>query len=549
LRLVTRICSLSGVSLSTMRFRFCLLALSLLVSVRAAYDPIPGADEKWRRYESPHFEVYSRNPDSESRELLHNLELSHAIFFETFGYKVSRVVPVTVYFFSREKTFEAYKPESMRKVEALSAFYHADLDRGVMTVAPLPTYEAAQQLAFGCYTYHLFRLLGDRPPTWFMYGMSGLFSNLKLESTRFELGKADPGQVGRLQTARLMPVEVMLGADQNSTAFTANQGNHLFHDQSWAMLHYLYFGEHKLPKEKVDAFLAYALAHSGTFDAAETRQVFEQTMGMSYAQLDQALDRYFRNGRYGYRRVTLPVIPPAKDYVMRKVPLAEIRLRLAELALRVNRAPEGKLALLQVPAASPETARVQEVLAGEALKDGDGDRAADRLWKAVDAGSTNPAVLQELAQFEDRQRFRHFDLYYRLPEESATRLRELLKRSIAVAPQQLSAYEILAWVEASAQDPSIANVNLVQKKFEDVKISARTLLALAVVRMRLGDKAGATEMLDIIGRMEPDDSVRYGLESTRAKLEDRPVNRDNLPAARPASRDPVLARPVSKPRM
>src|SRR4051812_33851690 len=112
-----------------MRLRLCLLVLCLVVCVRGAYDPMPGADEKWRHYESPHFEVYSRNSDSESRELLHNLELSHAIFFETFGYKVSRAVPVTVYFFSREKTFEAYKPESMRKVEELSAFYHGDLDR------------------------------------------------------------------------------------------------------------------------------------------------------------------------------------------------------------------------------------------------------------------------------------------------------------------------------------------------------------------------------------------------------------------------------------
>ena len=532
-----------------MRIRFCLLMLFLAVSVRGAYDPIPGADEKWRHYTSPHFEVYSRNPDSESRELLHNLELSHAIFFETFGYKVSRAVPVTVYFFSREKTFEAYKPESMRKVENLSAFYHGDLDRGVMTVAPLPTYEDAQRLAFGCYTYHLFRLLGTQPPTWFTYGMSGLFGNLNIETTRFELGKADPGQVSRLQTARLMPVEVMFGADQRSTAFTANQSNHLFHDQSWAMLHYFYFGEHKIPRAKVDAFIAYALGHSSEFDAAATRAVFEQTLGMSYANLDNALERYFRNGRYGYRKVALPAIPPAKDYGMRKVPVEEIRIRLAELALRVNRTPEAKLALLRLPETSPETARVQEVLAAEALKEGEWDRAADRMWQAIGAGSTNPAVMHELAQYEDRQRFRRFDIYYRLPEESAARLRDLLQRSIKVAPQQMSAYDLLAWVEASAQEPSIANVNLVQRKFEGGGITPRTLLALALVRLRLGDKTGAGDLLDQVAKMDPDDWVLSALEHTRARLEERPVNRDNLPSARPGNRDPVMARPISKPRM
>ncbi len=531
--------------------RLCLVGA--LAGVRLAgagpADPIPGADEKWRHYQSPHFEIYSRNSESESRELLHNLELVHAIFFETFGFRVARAVPVTVYFFSREKTFEAYKPERVRKIDTLSAFYHADPDRGIMTVAPLPTYEAAQRLAFGCYTYHLFRLMGERPPTWFAYGMSGIISNLNLIADKFELGKADPNQVSRLQTARLLPVEVMFGVDQQSNAFLANQGNHVFHDQTWAMMHFLYFGQHKLPSEKVSAFVDHTLAQGAGFDAAATRRMFEESLGMTYEKMDGTLESYFRSGRYGYRRLTLPAIPPAKGYGMRKVPLDEIRLRLAELALRVNRAPAGKLALLYVAPGAPEDARVQESLGTEALKDADWDQAADRWWRAMDAGSTNPAVMHELAQYEDRQRFRRFDLSYRLPEESAARLRDLLQRSIRLAPAQTSAYEVLAWVEAAAQEPSIANVNLIQKQFADLKDKPRTLLALAVIRLRLGDKAGAAELLGQVARMNPNDWVRYGLEHTLARVEERPVNRDNLPAARPGSRDPVLQRGIAKPRM
>ncbi len=512
-------------------------------------DPIPGADEKWRHYQSPHFEIYSRNSEPESRELLHNLELVHAIFFETFGFRVSRAVPVTVYFFSREKTFEAYKSENVRKIEALSAFYHADPDRGIMTVAPLPTYESAQRLAFGCYTYHLFRLMGERPPTWYTYGMSGIFSNLNLIGDKFELGKADPRQVSRLQTARLLPVEVMFGADQQSNAFLANQNNHVFHDQTWAMLHFLYFGQHKLPPEKVSAFVDYTLAQSPGFDAAATRRMFEESLGMTYEKMDLALESYFRSGRYGYRKLDKPAIPPAKSYGMRKVPREEIRLRLSELALRVNREPAGKLALLHVASGVPDEARVQETLGTEALRDGDWDLAADRWWRAMDAGSTNPAIMHELAQYEDRLRFRRFDLTYRLPEESAARLRDLLQRSIRLAPAQTSAYEVLAWVEAAAQEPSIANVNLVQKQFGGLKDKPRALLALAVIRLRLGDKAGAAELLAQVARMNPSDWVRYGLEHTLAQVEERPVNRDNLPAARPGSRDPVLQRGIAKPRL
>src|SRR5687768_16465154 len=92
----------------------CLGLLALAITGNAATaNPhlLPGVDEKWRHFQSPHFELYSRNSESESRDFLRNLELVHAIFFETFGFKVSRAVPVTVYFFSRDKFFEAYKPE------------------------------------------------------------------------------------------------------------------------------------------------------------------------------------------------------------------------------------------------------------------------------------------------------------------------------------------------------------------------------------------------------------------------------------------------------
>lgn len=89
--------------------------LLLLIRLPAADSNLmPGADAKWRHYQSEHFELFSRNPEGESRRLLHNLELVRAVFFETYGFKPVRALPMTVYFFSRDRHFETYKPEKFK---------------------------------------------------------------------------------------------------------------------------------------------------------------------------------------------------------------------------------------------------------------------------------------------------------------------------------------------------------------------------------------------------------------------------------------------------
>lgn len=524
---------MSFVKLAVRRWPAVLLCLALAGRLGAA-GRMPGADEKWRQYQSPHFELYSRNSDRESRLLLHNLELVHAIFFETFGLVAVRSVPATVYFFSRDRHFEAYKPATFAQSENLAAFYGPDPDRGILTMAPLPSYEAAQQLAFGIYTFHLFRLMNDEAPAWFTYGLSGLFRNLEIRGKSFDLGKADAAQVARLAQAALIPAEALLAADQQSSVYRSNQNNYLFHDESWALVHYLYFGQHKLPRQGVMDFVEYLLAHSRRYDAAATRRALEEKLGISFGRLNGGLKNYFRNGRYGYSTRPLPDIAPDQTYAMRPVPLEEIDTRLAELAMRMNQSPLGKLAMLQALERPGDAVRALEALGSAAAEAGDWDEATDRWARARALGTANPAVLLELCRRKGRRRFQQFDLAYRLPQDEAGQLRELLRELIKVSPREPLSYELLAWVEATADQPQVANVNLVQANFQRLREKPRTLLALAVVRMRLQDKPGAAGLLDALDGAQPDDWVKYGAEFTRAQLEDRPVNPANLPS--PATR-------------
>lgn len=526
------------------------LLLILLGTGRAlaAADPnlLPGADEKWRRYESPHFELYSRASEADSRLLLNNLELVQAICFETFAFKPVRAMPITVFLFSRDKFFTAYKPEAFRKAEDIAAFHYGGTTRSFMIIAPLPTFEAAQQLAFSSYTHHMFNLVGDEPPLWFNYGLAGIMRNIELFYEEFSIGKAKPEQVERLQRAKLIPVEVLLAADQQSAAFRDNVGNSLIHDESWALVHYLYFGKHNVPPARVHQFVEFCLAQSRKYDPAATAQALAAQLGMDFKQLDSALQSYFRGGRYGWARKKSPVVPPAKTYASRAVPLAEINLRLAELALRVDGSPRGKLTLLQAAGKTSDEARILEALATDAMREGDRDRMHERLVQAVEAGSLNPAVFRRLLEHEDLVRFNRFDAFYRMPDAMADQLRGWIARFQELSPRDPLSWEVLAWVEATSAQPRIASLNAVQREFAGLTRKSRTLLALAWAHHRLNDSAGAEQMLRAIEESEISADIAWTIEIIRSQIENRQPRRELRPGAR--DRDGFIRSQIQAPR-
>jgi hypothetical protein len=177
--------------------------------------------------------------------------------------------------------------------------------------------------------------------------------------------------------------------------------------------------------------------------------------------------------------------------------------------------------------------RLHELLGMVALRDGETDIARQHWAEAVELGTTNVAVIRELARLESNAIFSQFNLDYQMPSERAKRLRSLLKRSIECAPAQSMGYEMLAWVEGSVEKPDIPNVNLVQSQFATLNDKPHTLLALILVRYHLGETKAALELLDQLDKFNLNPWSAYCAEVTRARIEHRPVNQAKVPASGP----------------
>lgn len=506
--------------------------------VASAKDTFPGERRKWHHYQSPNFELYSGNSDRESRELLYQLELVHATFLEFFNLKIRLPLPVTVFYFGDEDDFGAYAPEGYGKENRFAGFYVARADRATIMMKPREEMKQALQTIVHEYVHHLFRVTEERPPTWFNEGMAELFSTLEEEFGKIHLGRAKPGRVIELQQEGLMPFEELFAVTHSSPVFRTGTHTGKFYAQSWALLHFCYVGLNDLPRDKLELFLRVARSPRMADDPARVEQIFRQLLGIDYAELKVRVTRYVRSGRYQGRILPMPGgVPVAKSFARRDVPPEEIRLRLAELAVRVNRSPEGKLALLHAADRDSAELRLHETLGMLALAEGDIGGARERWERAIEGRTTNPAVYHELARLMTQRLMASFDPHYRMPDEMAATLRVLLRRSIEAAPQQTAAYETLAWVEGTSAECVVPNVNLVQERFPQLKTKDRTLVSLALVRHRRGDNAGALALLDDLPKLDPDEWSERAAERLRAKIEGR------KPAPAPRPNGPPKAKP------
>lgn len=406
--------------------------------------------------------------------------------------------------------------------------------------------DESRAVIFHEYVHHLVRVSGEEPPPWYNEGIAELFSSIEVHDDHLVLGRPHAGRVAELQAAKFLPLEQIFGTTYFSPLFRDGRHTGVFYSQSWAFVHFCYFGSSKLPRDKLEQFLRIARVPRISADPEQLRAICRELLGMDFPELNRELERYMHGGKYSWGRLPLPPIAPLASYSVQPVPPAEIAVRLADLHLRVERSPAAKLALILAAERAPQDARLQEVLGAAARVEGDEAGARDRWRRAVELGTTNPAVFHELGLLETRRWFQLFDLDFRMPDQIAADLRDLLKRSIVAAPEQSEAYEMLALIEASAREPDIANVNLVQARYPTLKDKPRTLLALAMIRWRKDDDATAVKLLDALREMETGEPVRQAAEHLRAALEDRAPTLTLLPGTSP-SKAPAVRVPKLRP--
>ncbi|MCF3649169.1 hypothetical protein [Synoicihabitans lomoniglobus] len=497
---------------------FGLPLIALVVS--SLFLPVAQAD--WRTARSHNFELYSQVSDAKSRETLQMLETFRHAVIARLHLPAHRLRPTTVFLFARDEDYGPYKRLADEATVPRPGHGVVNPDRVVLALHANVDDDLFQALLFHHYAHALIDEAGFAPPPWLAEGMATALGGFQVQNGRYAFKRfhADSLPVqgvqvpeGYIHRTFVEEYRTMHGSftrlrrlakfdrvirDGNRAAadlHAASDGNY-FYLQSWLLAHYCLFGAER--GQYGAPLLRYAMSAAG--DDAQQHDRLERTLGMSDKKLRRTLERYYESGSWTDLGGPVPAIWAEFDPRFEPANVAAMAVELAGLALASRGDPVARAELRTAAETSAQERRASEILAVDAGQRGDESALRDYAARAIAGQTMRSYFFTALGELALQPYGSALDRAGRMEAVKAEATRGLFERAIALDPGDERAWAGLAWTEALAIDIENANVNRVQDALGAMRRPEETLLAVAVIRWRIGDTAIARSLLTKLPR-------------------------------------------------
>lgn len=533
--------------MTSLRFGWGWLLLSLFFAATCS------ARERWIYARTAHFEMYSSDNESDSRDLLNDLEQFRTAFRTAFQLPLTGEAPVTVVVFGSAKQFEPFQPLYRGKPKEVAGYCAGRPTGTYIAMATSYGWEYARKTIFHEYVHRMVQEGGLRLPAWLNEGLATVYATAEITPELFKIGQPDVRYLQLIRREREMPLDRLIAVTQASPEYNESDQINIFYATSWALTHYLLCGVNGDNKGKMARF-AEQLSEPG----ANPVEAFKTAFNADLGQLQKQLSQYLQAGEYLVRsaKIASPDLKktihfePANE-VAKQVALEYLRYGRSAHdpgagGVKLNRSGIGgaldsevlqrlQALTLQAPAAPEPYAALGAI---SFAYDNNLNQAKYDWRKAVELGSQDPFVYFQLAECELRDVLRGLTLDYRMPPAVADSIRADLMKAIQFRPDYYDAWEALALLEAVSKQMNKENLARIQTLATKEHSTPRTLIALAIVRWRIRDYATCHRILDMLGSDTRDKwvgSMRRKLMTRLAKDESSPPSDSPESAATPAA--------------
>jgi tetratricopeptide (TPR) repeat protein len=390
------------------------------------------AEEKWHEASSENFVLVTNASEERAESILLNLE--------RFRFALGRVLPevhrqtegrTRVYGFRDFESLEPFLPASKSRESKVLGYFRRGEGENVIVIDLTGGTPAFERILFHEYIHLVLSLSRRDLPLWFEEGLSEFYAGARLDDEGAEVGVSDDRHLALLSRLPLMPIEELLRAEGKGDS------DALFYAQSWALVHYLLV-EAPEGRERLARFLG--LEGSGVDPVAAFRDAFREEP----REVEEALAKYLRRGRWSGIRVEFPPLSPAGGASSRRLSMAEVQERWGELFLATARLREARMCLEEAVRLDPALGTAWEALALLELDEGEPAQAKIHLKKAIDLDSASASGLYRYAQIllSEHSRRRVDSIPGAVAEDAAS----VLRRSLALEPSARKSTELLAFL-------------------------------------------------------------------------------------------------------
>lgn len=499
----------------TTKFRFiALLFLGLFV-----FTSVVSAKDQWLQVRSKNFFLIGNASEKDIRKVATRLEQfreSFRLIFGESGLKAS--IPTNVVVFKSESAYKPFKPKrGDGKIDNFVAgYFQPGEDVNYITLSTQGTESSTYGLIFHEYVHFILNTSFGKSevPPWFNEGLAEYYQTFEIaDDQEIMLGKHQDGHVLRLRENKLIPLGDFFETSNQALSGHGDHSRSIFYSQAWALIHYLTFNG-KGPALK--KFLSLRMANKPAEEA------FREAFGFGYAQMEKELRNYVGQGSFKY------MVFPLKtklvfDTEMSTSPLteAESNAYLGDLLYHVNRVDDAEPYLKNAIAAAPDLGLANTTLGMVKIRQRKYDEAKQYLEKAISQDQKNHLALYRYAYLLSREGRDEFGFVNRFEDAAAAKMRDLLKKAIAINPTFAESYELLAFINLVNNEQLDDAVASLQTAMKYQPGNSRYAMRIAEIYLRQDKYKEAGAIAEKIAATSDDAELRSRAASLVSDIKQR----------------------------
>lgn len=466
------------------RFRCLAFALLLILGGNA----LNAKEDQWLKLTTPEFTVITSLKEKEATAWAGEFGQFIAAMRGFFKYGNRPLAPLTVVIFAREKDFLGYRPLGTdHKPQDVAGFFSRRAGSAVAGLSTANEPEELRRVIFHEGTHWFMSSFDEYQPVWVAEGLAEVFSTFEVEKGKAKWGSPIGEHVMVLRELDRLPLAQLLATGQGELFHGNSIKTGIVYAESWAFVHYLLFGQHKIPREALAQYVDLART------ALHPDEAFKQAFGRSMADMDREFRRYLDGGSYFVSHQPLAVVPPPQVMPATAV---DVSTALSKLALAAGRTELAEKHARAVIAAAPEAPEGYDLL-GLTLKlknDAAGARAA--FTESVAKNSRDFEAYFELALAEQLAAVDDGNLIQAMPPATARRIANHYEQAINIEHRFQPSYQNLAGIlnlVEPLRDTDRAFIEFGRKLYPEDRMIE---IGLAVFEKHAGDDAKARTLLD-----------------------------------------------------
>ena len=365
------------------------LSALLVATLFLSFSPLQlGATDKWIEVRSPNIRVLTDGSAGSARGVAREFEQMRAVFAVEFPkYRLQSGAPLLIIAPRDEAGLKLIAPWFWQHPGIKPAGFFSNgwerkyavlrLDSDEASVSPRGNHEP---VVYHEYVHALLHANLRQLPMWLDEGLAEFYGNTRFEQAKIYIGAPNP-RLAVLRKHTDFPIAELIAFDPGSNIFRDDFKTEIFYAESWALVHYLMFGQGMDGGKKLNHYTRLIQQGASSSDA------FRQAIGNPY-DIQKGLDLYIHQVAFPVAIMNNPPQIDEKNLSERSLSDAETAAELGAFQLWMHEMNDARPTIERALKEDPRLALAHEDMAFLYFADGKDKEASAEFAQALELDPT-----------------------------------------------------------------------------------------------------------------------------------------------------------------